>query len=343
MKATAPTTADRAVALTRFGYTPLEATFLAQAALQSGYFLRRQYARFLGRRDGGLVAQFVARVIDLGHARTSTWRRGTQIYDLYSRQLFEALGDPDNRNRRNHEWAVIKNRIMCLDFLLGRPDDRFLMTQPEKVHYFTNTSKVPQEVLPYKTYRARSSRAFATRFFVEKFPIFTEPAAPSTPVFCFVDEGMAGLSRFETFMNRYASLFAALRASRLIFVAENDRHFAAASAAFARILTNDETTGSDAGDEKQEGLLEYFRLRRRYETRAFNAFDRTQLLALRDARERFAAPEIEAKYSAWLDKGDAVLSPVSDATPSVFAPRRVSFSTEILNEDYSMFHMVLPR
>lgn len=342
MKAMAPTPADRAVALTRFGYTPLETTFLAQAALQSGYFLRRQYARFLGRRDGGLVAQFVARVIDLGHAQTSTWRRGTQIYDLCSRQLFEALGDPHNRNRRHHEWAVIKNRIMCLDFLLGRPDDRFLMTESEKVHYFTNTSKVPQEVLPHMTYRARSDRHFATRYFVEKFPIFAEPAAPSTPVFCFVDEGMAGLSRFETFMNRYAALFAAMPASRLVFVAENDRHVAAASAAFARVLTKGESLGSDS-TENQEELLAYFRLRRRYETRAFNAFDRTQLLGLRDARERFATPEIEAKYGAWLDKGDAVLSPVSDATPSVFVPRRGSFSTEILNEDYSMFHMVLPR
>ena len=47
------TNAERIQALQRLGYTEREAAFLCLAALHGGYFLRRQYAQFLGREDGG--------------------------------------------------------------------------------------------------------------------------------------------------------------------------------------------------------------------------------------------------------------------------------------------------
>src|SRR5690242_10717877 len=97
-----------AIALQRFGYTQLEAAFLRLAALHSGYFLRRQYAQFLGGKNNGNVTQLVQRALANAHVKTSTWRQNTQLYHLCTRSFYAALGQGDNRNRRPRALLAIK-------------------------------------------------------------------------------------------------------------------------------------------------------------------------------------------------------------------------------------------
>src|SRR4051794_29207566 len=111
--------------LARFGYGAEEAAFLRLVALQSGYFLRRQAAQFFGSKDGRRVTPLVDKAVALEHARSSTWRRNTQLYHLSSRPFYEALGESNNRNRRRHELTQIKNRVMALDYVLDRSTERF--------------------------------------------------------------------------------------------------------------------------------------------------------------------------------------------------------------------------
>ena len=100
------TTEERTRALTRFGYTGSEAGFLCMAGLHGGYFLRRQYAEFLGRQDGGTVGQLIEKALDLGHAHASTYGGRTQVYHLSARPFYAALGQGDNRNRRRRGCVV---------------------------------------------------------------------------------------------------------------------------------------------------------------------------------------------------------------------------------------------
>ena len=231
---------NRIEALQRFGYSETEARFLSVAALQGGYFLRRQYAQFLGRQDGGTVTQLVQKALMNGHVRASTWRQKTQLYHLCARPFYEALGQGNNRNRRQRELLTIKNKIMGLDFVLAHPQHHYLATEQEKLDYFTGALKLDLSRLPAKLYHGRKSTEFTTRCFVDKYPVFLEVTSESgaDPVvsFCFVDEGTVGLSRFETYLDQYSSLFISLPEFKVIYVAASIAHFSGAQRIFERFL-----------------------------------------------------------------------------------------------------------
>jgi hypothetical protein len=209
------TASERIRALIRFGYSEPEASFLCLAALQGGYFLRRQYAFYIGGKDGGNVTQLVQKAVTKGHLRSSTWRQNTQLYHLCARPFYEALGQGENRNRRPREVLTIKNKVMGLDFVLAHRRVHYLATEQEKLDYFTGTLKLDVSQLPGKLYRSRKSAAATARYFVDKYPLFLsaekeKTAAPGTPPvvsFCFVDEGMLSTSRFESYLSEYSSLF----------------------------------------------------------------------------------------------------------------------------------------
>src|SRR5262252_1481824 len=112
---------ERLEALKALGYTDREAAFLCLAALHSGYFLRRQYCDFIGREVGGTAAALVERLADQRHAGVITAFNNTKICHLGSRPFYQALGEPDNRNRREHSPAAVKSRLMGLDFVLAHP------------------------------------------------------------------------------------------------------------------------------------------------------------------------------------------------------------------------------
>ena len=229
MSQIALTNSQRAAALKRFGYSESEACFLSLAALHSGYFLRRQYTRFLEAQDGGKVSRLIQRALANGHVKTSTWRKNTQLYHLCTRPFYEALGQGENRHRRARALLAIKNKIMGLDFVLAHRQYSYLATEQEKLDYFTGTLKLDTSILPAKLYRSANSRLTTTRYFVEKYPIFVGEATPPSPspvgTFCFVDEGSASLSGFETFLDQYGRLFASLPQFRVIYVADRDAHF----------------------------------------------------------------------------------------------------------------------
>ena len=327
MSQTLNTQADRVARLTRFGYSETEAAFLCLAALHGGYFLRRQFGLFIGREDGGTVTQLTERALALRHVRTSTWRHNTQLYHLCARPFYEALGQGDNRNRRPRESTAIKNKVMGLDFVLAHRQVRYLVTEQEKLHHFTTTLGLDPSLLPGKGYRAHGSAVITPRYFLDKYPLFLaeEPREGTSagPSFCFVDEGMISLSRFETYLTQYRDLFASLGAFQLIYVAAND-----------------------AGGPRHpdiERLLAYFNARRLYEAQQFAALDRSQLIRLRNGRAEFSGADYEALYARWQADGDAAVRQ-KPAPERAVAPRlRGTFSTYLLTHDYGLFGSFLER
>ncbi|PWT96950.1 MAG: hypothetical protein C5B51_32330 [Terriglobia bacterium] len=346
MSQLALTNADRRNSLQRFGYTDREAHFLCLAALHGGYFLRRQYASFLGTQDGGNVTQLVEKVLDLGHAEADTYKANTHIYHLASRRFYAALSQEDNRNRRRKELLTIKTKLMALDFVLAHQDQEYLATEPEKRALFKDIFNLKSDVLPAKHYASRGQ--LTDRYFVEKYPIFyspsLQPAGPPIVSFCFVDPGLANVSGFETFLGRYAGLFSFLREFCVIYVADRDALFAKVRTTFDRFAT-DGWAGLNGTcfDGPIEKILEYFEARRLFEAKQFASFDRSKLLHFRDQQEKYTGSKIEALYERWKSGGD-ISSPASlSAKQDLQSSHSGRFSTYLLEYSYDLFGSITSR
>jgi hypothetical protein len=341
MSQAALTNTERIMALRRFGYTEPEASFLCLAALQGGYFLRRQYAGFLGRKDGGNVTQLIQKALAQGHLRSSTWRQNTQLYHVCARPFYEALGQGDNRNRRPREFLAIKNKVMCLDFVLAHREFPYLTTEREKLEYFTGTLELDPSRLPSKLYHSARSDRSTVRCFVDKYPMFLAPGRqgsdPLVVSFCFVDEGLAGLSRFETYLVQYGPLLRSLAEFRLIYVAASQVHFTEARRLFNRFAGQGPDTNGTTGGAPLERLLDYFETRHLYETKQFASFDRAKLIRLREARQEFSGRQNETLYEQWRTGGRQAMSQILMPKLSLGVRICGRFSTYLLEHDYGLF------
>jgi len=230
---------ERIHALRGFGYSEREAAFLCLAALHSGYFQRRQYGQFLGKGHSGTANALIQKAVALDHVKVSTYATSACVYHLCTRPFYEAIGQADNRNRRERQPLSIKNRLMSLDFVLDHPDRRFLATEHEKLDYLAGL-KIERSIVPAKHYASRESDQSTTRYFIEKYPMFVANRAPDGTQaelgFCFVDEGARTTSRFETFLHHYQPLFTTLAQFRIVYVAAGPLLFAPAERAFSPVF-----------------------------------------------------------------------------------------------------------
>jgi hypothetical protein len=333
---------DRFQALMRFGYTEPEASFLCLAGLHGGYFLRRQYAGYLGRQDGGTVSQLIEKTLDRGHAHASTYGNKTQVYHLSARPFYAALGQADNRNRRRHEFPAIKNKLMGLDFVLAHREHHYLATEEEKSTYFTGVLKLPVSKLPVKRYGA-SVESQTSRYFVDKYPIFLAASAASAPApavtFCFVDEGLETLSHFETYLAQYLPLFASLAEFQLTYVATSDAPFRGAEDMFESVVTHSPAhpTGVTS-DAIGHQLQEHFEARRLYEAKQFSAFDRQKLIRLRNDLAEFSGDENEVLYQLWKRTGDVAGQRDVPSNIQSHAQTRGTFSFYRLDHRYDFLN-----
>src|ERR1700730_354878 len=109
------------------GYCQPEAQFLRLVALHSGYFVRRQFLRYIGAQRGKRAQDFIDELIGRGHACREVFREDRHLFRLQSKVIYEALGGEDNRNRRGHEPSTMRLRLMGLDFILEHQDYLYLM------------------------------------------------------------------------------------------------------------------------------------------------------------------------------------------------------------------------
>jgi len=333
---------QRAEAIQGLGYTGREAGFLAVAALHGGYFLRRQYCEFIGKEPGGTAANLIEKLFVRKHASVMVGCNNTKIFHLCSRPFYAAIGEEDNRNRRERPPFAIKNRLMGLDFVLAHPENTYLATEREKVEFFTRVMGIEQSTLPTKRFTSQKSKATTDRYFVDKYPIFIpqSQAANEAPEvsFCYVDEGVITGSRFGHYLRQYRSLFLALNAFRVVYVAAADRLFKISERDFRHFVAGMELTANGEGiDPQTKRMLEYFDARSLYESRHLDSFDRAKLLQLRNDREEFSGPSHEALYERWKTGDDAAILGNSDARHSHAAGIHGMFSTHLLKQDYDVF------
>jgi hypothetical protein len=263
------------------GYTEREAAFLYLAALHSGYFLRRQYLRFIERGRGALAAQFLRRAFALGHIQSIACGQARFVYHLTSTEVYGAAGLGASHHRRLKSDATIKSRLMVLDFVLDHLGDTLLDTEAAKVIHFTETHGLSESILP----RSRGAA------FAEEFPLILNKDGDLS--FSYIDEGALSASSFEHFLDQYTPLFRALPGFTLLYLSDYAQNFERARNLFISKLA-DERPGTTAVTPRGvDHLIDYLSVRKQADMKQ-SALSLRDLAVLREGDALYTAAEHQA-------------------------------------------------
>jgi len=130
---------ERVDAIQSRGFTERQARFLVLVLAHSGVFLERQYRAFAHIAHGQKTHDFLERLVGCGFAKAITpgaVHRG-RLYHVQYKPLYQAIGDPDTRNRKPAELGRFIERLMLLDAVIDDGDCTWLGTPQDKRTYFT--------------------------------------------------------------------------------------------------------------------------------------------------------------------------------------------------------------
>jgi hypothetical protein len=272
------------------GYTEQEAAFLYLVAVHSGYFLRRQFSRFVQRDRGGLADKFIQKALRLEHLQVIECGQARHVYHLTSRPVYQTILRADSQHRRFKGFAYMQSRLLILDFVLDNLSDTILENEAIKIDFFTARCGVRSELLP----RGWAGRAVV---FPDGYPIFVSP--DGAPRFTFFEDGSVTLTRFERYLDQYRPLFSALRSFDLVYLSDVEKSFPFARAAFAARFTDTQITGvSKQTPLGVEHFLEYLRAREMHEEQKHPVTLR-DLAVLREGESIYTTLEHQALYAAW--------------------------------------------
>jgi hypothetical protein len=323
---------ERLANLQSLGYTERESQFLLRAALHSGYFLRRQYCAAINRKLGKTIDNFINKLRADRHIKDMDLRYRRKVYSLCSKPLFDALGEPENRNRREHDAQTVKARLMGLDYVLSRQDVRWFPTEHEKVLLFEELG-IERQHLPVWRYRSKDRQQTTLRWFVDKPLIFRAEADPIMR-FCFVDPGYRTTDAFASFLRNYRPLFTRLERFEVVYIAGFPGAFPEANRLFHRLVA---PSGAAPEDPISAGVITYFRDKREHAVAGLGSFDQSRLDRYREARKRFASAQFDRMFDRWVSGEEsevrAVLSPESRADLHL----RGTFSTQHLAFNFGLF------
>jgi hypothetical protein len=294
---------ERIENLKKLGYSDREAAFVALAALHSGYFVRRQYCSFISAGKGWVDEALTSKLLRLGHAREVVLRSRRRLYSISSKQIFGALGEEDNRNRRRHEPQTIKARLMGLEYVISRPGVRWFPTETERVSLFADELGISRDFLPTWRYSSKNGQRTTLRWFVDKSPVFLAPN-DSTVHFCFVDPGFHTSDAFASFLRNYRPLFSRLPRFAVIYLASHRGASDVGRRVFERFFS---PAGSLPEDPLTTELLEYFRDRSEHEKSGLGAFNQDRLDHYRESRKQFANTQYERLFELWKQQGETAL------------------------------------
>jgi hypothetical protein len=184
--------------------------------------------------------------------------------------------------------------------------------------------------LPAKVFRGRDGSALTRRCFLDRFPLFTRPAAKEL-TFCYVDSGFETSGPFATHLRRYLPLFAELPSFELVYVATASTRLGQARTVFELVLSRGRKWLTKVADPDR--LLAHFRDRKLFEKRETSSFDRLRLDALRDDMYCFSGRHFARMFARWETSGD-------EAIRAEIAAQKMPngrFPSCMLTHDYDLF------
>jgi hypothetical protein len=324
---------QRIRAVENFGYTEAEARFLCFVALHGGYFVRRQFLYSAGCELGKRAQDFIDKLTARKHARREVYREDRHLLRLQYKPIYAAIGEEDNRNRREHQPATIRLRLMGLDFVLEHPGYQFLATREDKLRYFIETRKVDADLLPSRVYCA--NRTLVTRHFVDGFPLFLAGGEPPTISFTYVDDGQLTTAAFRSYVAHNHRLFQALGPVGLVFVTRSPDRFDGARHALKRFCDRLVETGQPAIDiDRLLAHLPHRLLAERHETRQLN---KAQLDQLGVDLDTFGGPKFISLFELWKRAGNDAVRAELTVEGGVRKPLMITSTACILEHDYDVF------
>lgn len=204
----------RVQAIMDFGFTMRQARFLVFVLVHSGVFLERQYRAFAGIAHGQKTHDFLHKLVDGGYATAITpgaLHRG-RLYHVQHKPLYEAIREPDNRNRKRASLGRFVERLMLLDAVLADPRYMWLGTERDKVEFFSHgrmgEPQLDTSYLPHLTFGQPGNQT--VRYFPDKLPIGADPNGGRRRVFLYLITREVPHD-FRLFLHRHADLFRAVR------------------------------------------------------------------------------------------------------------------------------------
>ena len=188
-----------------------EPQWVGLAAAAGGVFLRSQYESWAGvgrvhsyRLVARLKAERLGEEADAG--------RGIgRCVQLGSRRIYRALGMGDSRHRRKGSTGHLLQRLLALDFVVGRAAAGWLFGGAEQLAA-CRALGAPDAVLPQRAYQARGGGERKVAWFPAGWPLALDG---DSALFVFPDSGEAAHPELElrTWGRHHARLWDWLRRS----------------------------------------------------------------------------------------------------------------------------------
>jgi hypothetical protein len=283
--------------LAEHGFTTRQAAFLSTVMRHSGLCVQRQYAQHAGIANGQNVREFFGRLTSRGFATAyPCWQRGRLIYHVHHKGLYAAIGETDNRHRRQAIVTRAAERLMILDAVLSRPDVEWLATEREKVAYFTQQRGLTVGELPTLQFEQRGART--TRYFTAKLPVGVSRASDEL-VFLYpiVQSNTNGV---RSFVRDHHALFRRVARWTVLLVAPPNL----TTAGEAHVAAVEGFLAAPAVMAEFQGFCAARRANERQLGTAPAGFDAARYAA---ARRAFGARRFYEAYRTWLKHGDAAL------------------------------------
>ena len=319
-------------ALRGFGYTEEEARFLCLVATHSGYFTCQQFLQFVGTKPGKRSVAFARKVVEKKHASSKEYLRHGRVFHLFSRNLYEAIGRENVRFRRIHSTEYVRTRLIALDFILENQDYTYLETEGQKLSFFCDQLGIDKTMLPHKRYSGAIKDNFTDRYFVDKFPMYYNPASSLAHVvtFSFIDPGFESIDSFRTHLDAYLNLFMKLQSLNFCYIATRDTNFERAKKVFHG------TFQRFWNPDCPSGLLHYFRTRRTWDEKSYDKLSNDDITFINDGKERFGSPELENLYRKWR-AGEITENAVRSDSLKFRTPSQVSLIFSIVDGQTALF------
>ncbi len=294
------------------GYSQPEAQFLRLVALHSGYFVRRQFLRAIDGRRGKRDQDFIDQLLGLGHAVREIFREDRHLFRLQSKVIYEALGEEDSRNRREHQPSTVRLRLMGLDFILEHPERRYLMTQEERLSYFlTAEGSIPKRC-PHVSFDPTGQlRPAASR--MDSHSLSRVVTRPAYRLFTSMTLSSAP-TPFGPTCATTGTCFRALGAVGLVFVTTSPDRFEVGQKALTRFMSRARESAIPAIDLSR--LLAHFPHRLLFEKRETRVLNGAQMRALAEDIHTLCGPFFDQLYEVWKQAGDEGLRAEYKTPPS---------------------------
>ena len=321
--------------LVQLGYTAREAAFLYLVGRASGFFLGRQYLRFLERKPGALVQQLIRKAMARRHIETLDYGQQRHLYHLKSRTLYRLLGDEDSQNRHAKGDQEIKTKLMILDYVLERRGERFLCSPQEKGQYFRefyptlNPAQMAVASPPPELTSTTNGPLMRDRF-----PFFLgegQTLQEVTPEFTYIDHGTRTLEHFRRHLRSSSPHWSRLARFQLVYVALSPANFRAAQHAFQQEFPAGEVIAKLMPGGKKH-LIRYFEARELWDQND-PRFTPLELAILKEGEQLYWLLEHDILRKAWRRGGlDEELSRMCGETRTT-----ATLVFHLLRETYPIF------